>query len=198
MSGDLVIVGVGGQGVLTIAELLMGAARDAGLPASFLPTKGMAQRGGPVRAEVRLGAAGVGPRIADAGADLVMAMERSEGLRAIRYLRREGMFLLYDQIWTPLDVILGRAEDPERAAVEAAVAAIGGRCTILRPEDRPAFDGRVVPANIFLLGAASRFEAVERWIDPGILEERIGRRWPAAHEANVAAFRAGRTTAGVR
>jgi len=198
MSCDLVIVGVGGQGVLTIAELLMEAALAGGLPASLVPTKGMAQRGGFVKAELRLGAEGIGPRIADGGADLVIAMERSEGLKGVRFARRDGTFLLYDHVWTPLDVMLGRAAYPERAVVETAVHAMGGRCVVLEPGDRPAVGDRRVAANIFVLGAASGIDAVAERIDPDLIEARIGERWRTAQDANLLAFRAGRAAVGVR
>ena len=49
---DLVLVGVGGQGVLTIGDLLLRAAFAADVPASFCPTKGMAQRRGLVKVDV--------------------------------------------------------------------------------------------------------------------------------------------------
>ena len=95
---DIVLVGVGGQGILTIGELLLHAALDAGIPASFAPTKGMAQRGGFVKAELRLGADGVGPRVRDGGADLVVALERSEALRGVRFVKSGGSFVLYDDV----------------------------------------------------------------------------------------------------
>ncbi len=59
MSYDIYLVGVGGQGILTLADLIMRAAVHKGHPVSFFPTKGMAQRGGVVKAELRLGRAGV-------------------------------------------------------------------------------------------------------------------------------------------
>lgn len=55
MNYDILIVGVGGQGVLTICELITEAATHAGIPANFYPTKGMAQRGGFVKAQVPAG-----------------------------------------------------------------------------------------------------------------------------------------------
>ena len=53
---DIYLVGVGGQGVLTIGNLITEAAAHQSIPVSFYPTKGMAQRGGAVKAQLRLGA----------------------------------------------------------------------------------------------------------------------------------------------
>ena len=55
MNYDIYMVGVGGQGVLTIGHLIMDAALHLQIPSSFYPTKGMAQRGGFVKAQLRLG-----------------------------------------------------------------------------------------------------------------------------------------------
>ena len=70
---DIYLVGVGGQGVLTIGEIITETAFRAGKPANFYPTKGMAQRGGAVKAQLRLGRSTVGPAIPERGADLVIA-----------------------------------------------------------------------------------------------------------------------------
>ncbi|MDD2569449.1 MAG: 2-oxoacid:acceptor oxidoreductase family protein, partial [Clostridia bacterium] len=58
---DIYIVGVGGQGVLTIGDLISEAAVKANIPISFFPTKGMSQRGGLVKAQLRLCSGDVGP-----------------------------------------------------------------------------------------------------------------------------------------
>ena len=59
---DIYLVGVGGQGVLTIGEIIAETAFRAGLPVNFYPTKGMAQRGGFVKAQLRIGRAHPGRR----------------------------------------------------------------------------------------------------------------------------------------
>ena len=72
---DIYFVGVGGQGVLTIGEIIAEAAFRKNIPVNFYPTKGMAQRGGFVKAQLRLGRTTVGPSIPEKGADLVIATE---------------------------------------------------------------------------------------------------------------------------
>ena len=86
MSFDIVLIGVGGQGVLAIGELLFHAAFESDVPASLTPTKGMAQRGGFVKLELRLGREGAGPRIGEGSAALVVGMERSALHRKLRGL----------------------------------------------------------------------------------------------------------------
>jgi indolepyruvate ferredoxin oxidoreductase beta subunit len=191
---DIVFVGVGGQGILTIGELLLRAALDAGVPASFAPTKGMAQRGGFVKAELRLGADGVGPRIGEAAADLVVAMERSEALRGIRFVKTGGSFVLYDDIWAPTGVMLGAARYPERDAVVRAIEAAGAHAIVLLPADMPAIGGRRAPGNVVVLGAACAIPALAAVLDMVRVEQAVAARWPRASATNVAALRFGRET----
>ena len=87
---DIYLVGVGGQGVLTIGEIITTAAFRKGIPVNFYPTKGMAQRGGFVKAQLRLGRETVGPSIPEKGADLVIATEVSETLKAVRFIKPGG------------------------------------------------------------------------------------------------------------
>jgi len=188
---DLVLVGVGGQGVLTIGDLLLRAAFAADLPASFCPTKGMAQRGGFVKAELRLGAEGVGPRIGEGGADVVIAMERSEALRAIGYLRPGGMFLLYDHVWEPTGVQLGVDTYPTLDEVTAEIEAEGAVCMVISPADLPEMDGTRISPNVFLLGAALGGTQLRDLLDASSVEEVVASRWPKASKINRHAFRAG-------
>ena len=188
---DLVLVGVGGQGVLTIGDLLVRAAFAADLPASFCPTKGMAQRGGFVKAELRLGTAGVGPRISERAADIAVAMERSEALKAVAYIKPGGDFLLYDYVWEPTGVQLAIDEYPSLDDVSEAIEATGARLTVLRPSDLPVIDGKPAAANILLLGAVLGVPRMTELLDAGTVESVIAARWPKALETNACAFRAG-------
>jgi len=188
---DLLMVGVGGQGVLTIGDLLVRTAFAADLPASFCPTKGMAQRGGFVKVELRLGSAGVGPRIGEHGADIVVAMERSEALKGIPFVKPGGSFLLYDHVWEPTGVQLGVDEYPSLEDAVGAIETSGGHLTVLRPTDRPVIDGIPASANVFLLGALMTDPRMRDLFAPDDVERTVAGRWPKAAEANVEAFRAG-------
>ncbi len=138
---DVVLIGVGGQGILTIGEILLDAAIARGVPATFSPTKGMAQRGGFVKAELRLGADDVGPRIRAGGADAVVSMERSESLKGLQFAKPGGVFILYDAVCEPTGVMLGADEYPTRGRVLEAIAATGARSVFLDPAARPAIGG---------------------------------------------------------
>ena len=158
----------------------------------------MAQRGGFVKAELRLGKDGVGPRVAAGSADLVLATERSEALRGIPFAKRGGDFVLYDDVWAPTGVMLGKATYPERDAVLAALRAIGARPIVLLPSEIPLVDGRPAAANLVVLGAACATPSLARLLDPASVEKIVAARWLRGAAANVAAFQLGLRSAADR
>ena len=192
MSCDIVLVGVGGQGVLTIGELFLRAAFAADVPGSFLPMKGMAQRGGSVKAEVRLGREGVGPRIPERGADLVVGMERSETLRGLCFAKPAGTVLLFDEVWEPTGVMLGVDAYPTLDRVAKEIRKVADRLIILDPADVPRVDGRRVSANVYVLGAMLGLAPLYEMLPVEAIERVLADRWPKSAAFNVAGFRAGR------
>jgi indolepyruvate ferredoxin oxidoreductase beta subunit len=188
---DVYLVGVGGQGILTIGEILASAAETQGLPVNFFPSKGMAQRGGFVKAQLRLGRERVGPNIPERSADLVVAMERSEALKAIPFIKPGGAFILFSDVWSPADVTLGKAPYPALEAVCAAVQAAGARLIELDPQALPAYNGEPVAANSFVLGLALRQTALGDLFKPEEIEHALAGRFKRAVDPNRFAFRAG-------
>ena len=188
---DVYLVGVGGQGVLTIGDLIGQAALDRGIPTNFFPTKGMAQRGGFVKAQLRLGRETVGPQIPECGADLIVAMELSEALKAVRFARPGGDFLLFGHVWQPADVMLGKAPYPTREQVCDQIEQAGSRLVYVAPEKLPTLDGALVPANIYVLGAVLGHTNIKKLLDPAEVERLVQNRWKRGAERNKIAFEAG-------
>ena len=96
---DVYIVGLGGQGVLTIGDLLSRAAMNKGMDVNFYPSKGMSQRGGFVQGQLRFGRPECGPSLTPGNADLVVSMERSESLKGVRFAKKGGDFLLHNRLY---------------------------------------------------------------------------------------------------
>ena len=191
MKYDIYLVGVGGQGVLTIGDVITDAALQSGIPANFYPTKGMAQRGGFVKVQVRLGRAVVGPQIPEKAADLVIAMELSESLKAVRFAKPGGDFVLLGHVWQPTAVVLGKAPYPGLEAVGEQIAAAGAHLHYLDPAEMPELDGRPVPANVYVLGAAVGRTPLRALLNPEAVADLIASRWKRGAKANRLAFRAG-------
>jgi indolepyruvate ferredoxin oxidoreductase beta subunit len=119
---NIYLAGVGGQGIGLLSEIILRAGDHAGLPVKGVDTHGLAQRGGIVKSQIRMGTDVHAPLIPAGTADLVIALERHEALRAMNLaLRDEGALIYYNAVWQPLDVRLGReaeitAKDLENAA----------------------------------------------------------------------------------
>ena len=188
---DIYLVGVGGQGVLTIGDLIAEAAMDTGLSVNFYPTKGMAQRGGSVKVQVRLGREVVGPQMSERQADLVVALERSEALKAIRYAKTGADFLLYGHVWQPTKVMLGRADYPSLEQVRDRTSDAGARFLYLDPQDLPRHDGGRLPANVYVLGAAVGGTRLGDVLTADAVEVVVTGRWKKYAAVNQAAFQAG-------
>lgn len=125
---NIYMTGVGGQGIGLLSELLARAADKAGLPVKGSDTHGLAQRGGIVASHLRVGARGGSPLVEAGRADLVVALERNEALRALRSMLAPGGSLVwYDASWQPLEVRLGRAGEVEAEEVLAEAKSRGVR-----------------------------------------------------------------------
>jgi len=191
---DIYFVGVGGQGVLTIGEIIAATAYRLGIPVNFYPTKGMAQRGGFVKAQLRLGRATPGPAIPEKGADLVIATEVSEALKAVRYIKPNGHFVLYAHVWAPTAVMLGKAPYPRLEEVTAAASAAlddNSHLIVILPEVLPEHEGVPVPDNVFTLGVALARTPLGTLLPPAEVEALVRERWKRGVERNMVAFAAG-------
>jgi indolepyruvate ferredoxin oxidoreductase beta subunit len=91
---NVLIVGVGGQGVLLASELLSAAAVKAGYDAKKSEVHGMSQRGGVVSSHVRFGQKIFSPLIPQNDADVILAFEQAEALRWSHFLKQEGIMIL--------------------------------------------------------------------------------------------------------
>lgn len=186
---DIYIVGVGGQGVLTIADIITLTAAKNGVDVNYYPTKGMAQRGGFVKAQLRLGrkADTFGPSISEGGADLVVSMELCETLRAIRYAKKDADYVVLGNKWEPTEVMLGNGAYPSKEDVVGEIKKYGGNVNYLDPENVPSF----ARDNLYTLGTVFAQSKLSDIFSQEQIEETISSRWPKVAEANLKTFRAG-------
>lgn len=185
----VLLVGVGGQGTILAGQLLAMVAADAGLDVKVSEIHGMSQRGGSVSTIVRVGQK-VESMIADPGcADIVVAFEAIEALRAQHFVREGGKLFVNDEQITPVPVNIGTFQMP--TGVHDALAKIGA--TVIDAGGIAREVGSPRSTNVVLVGALSTALpfAVEEW------EDAIRRRVPPKTvEANLEAFARGREAAG--
>ncbi len=109
---NILVVGIGGQGVMTATEILAEAAIALGHDAKKTEVAGMAQRGGVVSSHLRFGPRVLSPQIAPGEADVLLAFEAAEGLRWKHMLRSEAIALVNDSRFVPPVVELGLFDYP--------------------------------------------------------------------------------------
>lgn len=118
---NIAITGVGGQGVLTLAEILAKAALSEGLNVRVGEIHGMAQRGGHVVCTVRIGDDASGPVIDAGTADLLVGFEPIETLREVHLVKKGGCVLMSSHIQYPVAVSMGKAEYPDHKDIITSI-----------------------------------------------------------------------------
>jgi len=96
---NIVIVGYGGQGVLTLAEIIAKAAFKEGYDVKQTEIHGLAQRGGTLQCHVRFGPSVYSPLVSAGCADLIISLEAAEALRACFYANKKTSILLNSKIF---------------------------------------------------------------------------------------------------
>ncbi len=91
---NIIIIGIGGQGQITLLEILSEAAFSEGYQVKTSELHGLSQRGGSVEAQIRFGKEIFSPLVFQAGADLILALEMHEALRGLYYANKNSQFLI--------------------------------------------------------------------------------------------------------
>jgi indolepyruvate ferredoxin oxidoreductase, beta subunit len=112
---NIVLAGVGGQGILLASEIVARAAMAAGFEVKTNEVHGMAQRGGSVIAQIRYGAEVNSPLVATGSAQVLGSLERIEALRFADFLAPDGLAVVSNQMVVPVTVSSGSAPYPADA-----------------------------------------------------------------------------------
>lgn len=185
MSTDVVIAGVGGQGVLSIAAIVTEAARRDGLHVKQAEVHGMAQRGGSVQATIRMSPEPIASELVPRGsARLVVGLEPVEALRFVGLLAADGVVVTAAE---PLENI---ADYPPIDRVHDEVRRIGGH---LVEADRLAREaGSPRSSNVVMVGAASPWLPLAESTIEDCIREAFAAKGERVVGANLRAFRLGR------
>ena len=186
----VLVVGVGGQGVLTAARLLGEAAVDAGLPVVLGQLHGMSQRGGSVESSVLIGSEG-SSFIPPGGADLLLGFEPIEVLRAKPSLSQSTTVLLSSGRVVPYPLAQAGETYPD---FDGIVERLRSHCARVELVDGPALaeeagDRRAL--NVVMLGALAGMAILP--VDEESIAAVIERESaPARRDCNGRAFELGR------
>ncbi|NLO89901.1 MAG: indolepyruvate oxidoreductase subunit beta [Clostridia bacterium] len=184
MSGENVLmVGVGGQGIILAGRIIGNAALKMGLEVKVSEIHGMAQRGGSVVTHVRFGRKVYSPTIEVGKADVILAFEKLEALRWLHYLRPGGTMIINDQEIYPLPVLIGKGEYPSdileniQSKVSDTLALDALKIAVEA--------GNPKAANMVLLGALAAKLGFEQELWHEVIEQTVP---PKTVETNIRAF----------
>ncbi|UCF96175.1 MAG: 2-oxoacid:acceptor oxidoreductase family protein [Spirochaetaceae bacterium] len=190
MMQSIFMTGLGGQGIVTLANLISGQASEKGLKVSLFNAKGMAQRGGRVTSEIRLSddaKLDFGARISAGKADILIGMEIGETINSLSFLKEGGAAILLNYAFVPTTMILKKEPYP---SFEQLTELYAGKTNTLF-----AVGEARQPYNMFLLGV---FSAVAQAISPELsfyskqsVEQGIGKKLKWGLEENLQTFGAG-------
>ena len=183
--------GTGGQGTLTATRLLAQAALDAGIDVVAGEVHGMAQRGGVVESALLLGG-WRSPRIAYGEADILLGFEALETLRAIPYLKPDGVVFSSMLMLPPPGVALGQSHYPPLENIKKEIAQVARANYFLPTHELGIQTGNPKSGNTALLGALCASGLLP--LGFAVLVEAIHSHLPAKIQpANLRAARLGAT-----
>ena len=188
--------GVGGQGNVLASKLLGEAALLSDIPVVLSEIHGMSQRGGVVESTAVIGGA-LSPVIADGEADILMAFEPLEALRALRKIHRKSVIIVSTAPLPPSSVATGQCAYPDVKGIPDFLAAKAARVVSLDARKEAEKAGNPLGVNMVMLGALFATGALP--ISKDALTEAIRKGTkPAFLEKNLACFERGVETASGR
>ncbi|MBT4332444.1 MAG: indolepyruvate oxidoreductase subunit beta [Candidatus Cloacimonetes bacterium] len=189
MKKDIILAGVGGQGILSIAAIIGTAAIESNLHLKQAEVHGMSQRGGDVQSHLRISDKPIhSDLIPNGGADLIISVEPMEALRYLPYLSKNGWLI------TNTNAYVNIPNYPNYDELMQTIKAFKNHIAL--DADKTAKDiGSSRSMNMVVLGAASKFlDMPYEKLEAGI-RAIFGRKGDKIVEANLNAMNAGREIA---
>jgi len=185
MKYDVILAGVGGQGVLSVATIIAHAAISEGFEVRQSEVHGMAQRGGQVISHMRISdkaiASDLVPR---GGADMIIAMEPLEGLRYVSYLKPDGILVSSDESFVNMPVY------PDKNVLLSFIKRLQ-KWHLIKTAALAKEAGLAKAANTVMIGAASSFLPIKGENLEKTIADTFSKKDAAIVHANAKAFKLG-------
>lgn len=190
MKTDIILAGVGGQGILSIAAVLGEAAVADSLYLKQAEVHGMSQRGGDVQSNLRLSSQPIASDLIPYGnADLIISLEPMEALRYLPWLSEKGTVVTNSAPFININPY------PEPRQLEDAYAGLPNKVVIDAEKIAKEVTGTVRTANMVMLGAASSFIDIEYPTIQNAVKSIFARKGEEIINLNLKALEAGRRVA---
>ncbi|MBN2651109.1 MAG: indolepyruvate oxidoreductase subunit beta [Spirochaetales bacterium] len=185
MKFDIVLAGVGGQGVLSLAAIIAKASMLSGHNVRQSEVHGMSQRGGAVMSHLRISDDEIaGDLVPRGSADLILAMEPMESLRYLEYIKPTGTVV------TAIEPINNIAVYPDIEKILGTIKSLPSAKMVNSVETATAA-GSARAANMVLIGAAAQFLPLERDALISAIKEIFNRKGQEIVNTNIKAFELG-------
>ncbi|MCZ2845722.1 MAG: 2-oxoacid:acceptor oxidoreductase family protein [Candidatus Bathyarchaeota archaeon] len=186
MENNIYIIGIGGQGTIQLGQIIANYALKKGEKIKFFKEVGMAQRGGPVHCEIRIGNVS-GSRIPPYSSDTVVVMELAEGLKVLEFVKPGGTVILNKKKVYPIDIMTHPEKYPREEEIEKLFQETKAKIIWIDAEKIATEIGFPVAENMVLLGTLSFISSVYKEFMIEILKMSI----PRELEKNIEAFNDG-------
>jgi len=147
-------IGIGGQGTIKASTIIGDAAMKKGLNVVMSEVHGMAQRGGTVITELKIGDV-YSPLIEETDADLLLAFEPAEALRALSKVNKETFVIVNSTPIIPFTVSLGISEYPDISLILEELKNKVKNLLVIDAQKIAQKAGNIISSNIVILGAAA-------------------------------------------
>lgn len=187
---NIVIAGVGGQGILLAAEIMGTAAVKEGLNVRVSEVHGMAQRGGAVVSNVRIGDKAAAPTVLDGRADVILGFEPLETLRNMKFASEKTLVLMSDEMIFPSGVADGSTKYPSIEEVVRQVEGFTKNVVVVEAARIAVETGKILTRNVVMIGALAAAGKVP--VKIANIKSALRELVPAKYlEVNVKAFELG-------
>ena len=183
---SILLVGVGGQGTILASKILSEGLVRKGYDVKMSEIHGMSQRGGSVTTHVRFGTKVASPVVPEGEADVLVAFEKVEAVRWLKYLKKGGRLVVNNFEIYSLPVLTGAAKYPDEV-VEKLEKEVPGLKIFNAGEIAEAL-GNIKAQNVVLLGALVKAMELEDIDWESVLKELVP---PKLLDLNLKAFKAG-------
>lgn len=183
---SIMIVGVGGQGTLLASRILGNAVIGSGYDVKVSEVHGMSQRGGSVVTYVRYGEKVNSPIIDKGGADIILAFEELEALRALPYLKKDGKIIVNTQNIDPMPVITGAAKYPKN--ILDTLKKAGADVTAVDALRLAVDAGNMKAVNVVLIGVMAKNTSIPESVWLETIKSTVPEKFL---DANLRAFELG-------
>lgn len=170
MTKSILLVGVGGQGTILASNLLTLGLMEAGYDVKMSEIHGMSQRGGSVSSHVRYGDEVASSVIEIGGADIIVAFEKMEALRWLKYLKPEGKVVVNDYEIDSMPILTGKFDYPDNITEDIKELADTKVLSALKVAEEL---GNKKVMNIVLLGALVEYLNIDNIDWHKVIEQNV-------------------------